>query len=58
MTRGMLISMAVAAAAFFAVYFLTRDRFANHGLWAAFIAYVFLRGFVQQFLYKSAQKNN
>ena len=58
MTRGMLISMAVAAAAFFAVYFLSRGRFANHGLWAAFITYVFLRGFVQKILYKSAQKNN
>ena len=58
MTRGMLISMAVAAATFFAVYLLSRDRFANHGLWAAFITYVFLRGFVQKFLYKSAQKDN
>ncbi len=51
MTRGMLISMAAAAATFFILYYLLRDHYANHGLWAAFIAYIFVRGTVQQYIY-------
>lgn len=51
MTRGMLISMAAAAATFFILYYLLRDHYANHGLWAAFIAYIFVRGAVQQYIY-------
>lgn len=51
MTRGMLISMASAAATFFILYYSLHASFANHGLWAAFIAYIFVRGIVQQVLY-------
>lgn len=51
MTRGMLISMSVAAATFFAVYFLLRDSMANHGLWAAFIAFILIRGIIQSLLF-------
>lgn len=51
MTRGMLVSMAAAAATFFTIYAATHDHFANHGLWAAFIAFVSMRGIVQFFIY-------
>lgn len=51
MTRGMLVSMAAAAATFFAVYFMAHGHFANHGLWAAFIMFVSMRGIVQFFIY-------
>lgn len=51
-TRGMLLSMALAAAAFFAIYFLSRRSWGDHGLWLAFIAYLFIRGLVQTALYK------
>lgn len=51
MTRGMLVSMAAAAATFFTIYAATHGHFANHGLWAAFIAFVSMRGIVQFFIY-------
>ena len=50
-TRGMLISMAVAMAAFFITYFSLRSIFGNHALWLAFILYLALRGIVQTILY-------
>ncbi|MCD8183776.1 MAG: MATE family efflux transporter [Bacteroides sp.] len=46
-TREMLLSMAVAAVGFFALYFGLRPGLANHALWLAFLAYLFLRGVVQ-----------
>lgn len=51
MTRGMLISMALAAATFFILYYSLHGTYANHGLWAAFIAYIFVRGLVQSLIY-------
>ena len=45
-TRGMLASMAVAAACFFALYFGLRASLGNHALWLAFIAYLATRGVV------------
>ena len=51
-TRGMLISMASAAATFFILYFSLRNLWGNHGLWLAFIAYISVRGLVQTFLFK------
>ena len=45
-TRGMLASMAVAAACFFALYFGLRASLGNHALWLAFIAYLATRGIV------------
>ena len=51
MTRGMLVSMAAAAATFFTIYAATHGHFVNHGLWAAFIAFVSMRGIVQFFIY-------
>lgn len=58
MTRGMLVSMALAAATFFILYYSLYGTFANHGLWAAFIAYIFVRGIVQQILYGKSRINN
>lgn len=46
-TRGMLLSMAVAAACFFTLYYSLRPLLANHALWIAFLTYLFMRGAVQ-----------
>lgn len=52
MTRGMLVSMFAAAATFFAAYFAMRGSLANHGLWAAFISFIFVRGLAQSIIFK------
>lgn len=49
-TRLMLFAMAIAAAAFFLIYFGCRSTLGNHALWLAFISYLALRGIVQGFL--------
>lgn len=49
-TRLMLFAMAIAAAAFFLIYFGCRSTLGNHALWLAFISYLVLRGIVQGFL--------
>ena len=49
-TRGMLLSMACAAAAFFLLHALLRPVLGNHGLWIAFLSYLFLRGVAQTLL--------
>ena len=46
-TRGMLLSMAIAAIGFFALYYGLRPILANHALWLAFLTYLFMRGLVQ-----------
>ena len=51
MTRGMLVSMAIAAATFFVLYYALRGSYANHGLWMAFIAYMAVRGIAQSFIF-------
>ena len=43
-TREMLLSMGVATAMFFAVYAVAFPRMGNHGLWLAFVCYLFVRG--------------
>lgn len=43
-TRQMLWAIAVASAAFFAIYYGLSGATANHILWLAFIIYLFLRG--------------
>lgn len=45
-TRRMLLSVAVGMAVFFALYFCLRGALGNHALWAAFIAYLIVRGAV------------
>ena len=56
----MLKGMAVAAAAFFLLYFSLQPSLGNHALWMAFIVYLILRGAVQgysvyQRLYRTAK---
>ena len=51
MTRGMLVSMALAAASFFILYLVLSPSLANHGLWIAFIAYMAVRGIAQTFIF-------
>ena len=56
MTRGMLVSMALAAATFFIIlYYALRGSLANHGLWIAFIAYMAVRGLAQTFIFRKAR---
>lgn len=43
-TRHMLISMGVAAAVYFLLWWLLVPRMGNHGLWLAFCAYLAARG--------------
>lgn len=50
-TRGMLLSMGVAACVFFLVYYGLRPAWGNHALWAAFLCYLSGRGVVQTVLY-------
>ncbi len=51
-TRGMLLSMVVAAAAFFVVYYALRGQWGNHALWLAFIVYMAVRGIAQTVVWK------
>lgn len=46
-TRQMLLSMAIATAAFFVFCFALTSPLGNHGLWIAFLTYLFLRGATQ-----------
>ena len=55
MTRGMLVSMFLAAVTFFTLYYALRGNLANHGLWAAFIAYMAVRGLAQTFIFRKAR---
>lgn len=54
-TRGMLIAMAVGCLAFFGLYSWLAPLYGNHGLWAAFLSYLAVRGLTQT-VYKL--KNN
>ncbi|MCM1483922.1 MAG: MATE family efflux transporter [Muribaculaceae bacterium] len=49
-TGFMLASMIVASAVFVAVYALTFDTMGNHGLWLAFVSYLFIRGVSLSFM--------
>ena len=52
MTRGMLVSMALAAVSFFVLYSALSPSLANHGLWIAFIAYMAVRGIAQSLIFR------
>lgn len=52
LTRGMLLSMAAATAAFFLLYAAAFPLLGNHGLWFAFIAYLSVRGLMQWRIFK------
>ena len=51
-SRQMLQSMFVAAVTFFVLYYLLHPSLGNHGLWAAFLAFLLVRGGVQTWLYR------
>lgn len=46
-TRGMLISCALAAVSFYAVYFFLFPFIHNHALWLALVIFLAMRGFLQ-----------
>lgn len=56
MTRGMLLSSAVATAVFFMLYFALFPHLANHGLWLAFLVYLAVRGLMQWGLFRKSGK--
>ena len=51
-SRQMLQSMFAAAVTFFVLYYLMHPSLGNHGLWAAFLAFLLVRGVVQTWLYR------
>ncbi|MCM1441785.1 MAG: MATE family efflux transporter [Roseburia sp.] len=51
-TRQMLLSMGIAMAVFFTVYFTLFPRMGNHALWLAFILYLGVRGIAQTLLHR------
>ena len=51
-SRQMLQSMFAAAVTFFVLYYLLYPSLGNHGLWAAFLAFLLVRGGVQTWLYR------
>ena len=46
-TKDMLLSMVVATAAFFGIWFMGHDTYGNDALWVAFLSYLVLRGGIQ-----------
>ena len=48
-TRRMLMSMAISSVIYFAAYFLLFPLLGNHGLWIAFLLYLFARGLYLHF---------
>ncbi len=55
-TRAMLMSMFVAMVVFFVLYKLLITPMGNHGLWLAFIAYLFVRGIVLSVIFRFNRK--
>ena len=51
-SRQMFQSMLVASITFFILYYLFHTTFGNHGLWLAFLSFLFVRGVVQTILYR------
>lgn len=56
LTRGMLVSSFVATLLFFALYVLLFPVLGNHGLWIAFMVYLFMRGVIQTFWFRYVSK--
>ena len=50
-TRGMLISIAVASAVYFGLYYLLSGTPDNNRLWLAFLSYLITRGIMQTLIY-------
>ena len=55
-SRQMLQSMFVAAVTFFVLYYLLQPSLGNHGLWAAFLGFLFVRGLVQTMICPSMRR--
>lgn len=55
-TRAMLMTVAVAGATFFALYYVLPSSWKNHRLWVAFLAYLAVRGIVQTILWHITEK--
>ena len=55
-TKGMLQSMFLSAATFFAIYYALRSFLGNHALWLAFILYMSVRGIVQTVIWHNIRK--
>ena len=51
-TRQMLVSMFIASACFFGVYYVFHHLLGNHALWLAFLIYLSMRGIIQTYLGK------
>ncbi len=49
-TRALLLSMALATCVYFTCYSALFSHIGNHGLWIAFLAYLFTRGIVLTFI--------
>ena len=56
LTRGMLVSSFIATVFFFVFYLLLFPVWGNHGLWLAFIVYLFMRGIIQTIWFYSPKK--
>lgn len=56
LNRLMLASMGVAAVVFFVTYLVAYPRMGNHGLWLAFVAYLFMRGLVQSAMWPGVKR--
>ncbi len=52
-SRAMRQTMLMAVVIYIAVYFLLRDQFSNHGLWAALLIFMAARGLIQWVWYRS-----
>jgi len=50
-SRGMLLSCAIATAAFWATLYFLRPSMANHALWIAYLMFLLSRGIVQNLLF-------
>ena len=50
-TKGMLLSSVAATFAFFSVYLMGKETYANHALWFAFVIFLLTRGIVQTIIY-------
>ncbi len=55
-THEMLLSMATSTALYFILYYVLYPMLGNHGLWIAFICYLFTRGIVLQFASRHVER--
>lgn len=55
-TRAMLASMIVGAGVYFGLYFWLFPLLGNHGLWIAFLSYLFVRGLMLTVLYLYSER--